>query len=214
MAFSSYIFFFEKSLFTKPVRFLLMFILCICISLTYSRGTFLAFFIVVLCMVFKKRMVIGAGLLLPILIAIYILLPRPYGESVNLLRTFSINSRIQNYKEGVTIWAHNPVIGVGYNRIRYERNKSDFTDNIDLSNNHAGASFHSSFLIILATGGVIGLVLYIMFLISVSKRGNMALWSTVFLSLLSLTDNVLLHPFVLVIYFIIISAILSQDHFS
>lgn len=198
-----FIYFFYSQISVKW-KVLIMTLLFTGVAFTYSRGTFLAFFLVLPFLFFKRRMLLGVAVMLFILCLIFAVLPRPYGESVNLMRTFSIQSRIENYKEAVTLWAKHPLIGVGYNRIRYTRDNATFLNNKDLQNNHAGASFHSSFLIMLVTGGVIGLGLFTWLLYSLAKLNTFTWWSTIFLSILSLTDNVLLHPFVLVLYFILI----------
>jgi len=163
-----------------------------------------AFFIVSLLMFFRKRIMIGIIILAVIGSIGLFVLPKPAGESVNLLRTFSIYSRLDNYKEALQDWSHSPVKGVGYNRIRYTRAQSDFSSEVDKENNHAGASYHSTFLVVLVTGGVIGLIFFIYLLVSFTKLSSTTLWSTVFLSLLSLTDNVLLHPFVLILFLLFI----------
>jgi O-antigen ligase len=129
---------------------------------------------------------------------------RSQGESLNLLRTFSIFSRINNYQEALITWEKNPIIGVGYNRIRYSRPASEFSSQTDLKENHAGASYHSSFLIILVSGGVIGLGVFIWLLFEIARLNIFARNGVIFLSLLSLTDNVLLHPFVLCLFLIMI----------
>ncbi len=186
-------------------------ILSICIVLTYSRGTFLAILIVILVMFFKKSFLKGIVLVVLLVAAVYLFIPKPFGESVNLNRTFSIFSRVSNYQEGLSAWVKRPLIGVGYNRVRYSKGLSSFHSESEYENNHAGASYHSSFLLILVTGGIVGLLLYFGVLISFVKLGNTAFLSTVFLSLLSLTDNVLLHPFVLFFYSLVVIAESSEE---
>ncbi|MEO6509091.1 MAG: O-antigen ligase family protein [Patescibacteria group bacterium] len=191
--------------FFGAVRYVVLGALLLFLFLTYSRGSFAAFSITILTMFMQKKWLLGAAVCAAVFIGIVYLLPHPFGESVNLLRTFSIYSRLENYTEAAKDWSKSPVFGVGYNRIRYTRDKSTFSDQKDLQNNHAGASYHSSFLIIIVTGGVVGLLLFIWLLVSIAQFSPTALWSTVFLSLLSLTDNVLLHPFVLILYLIIVA---------
>jgi hypothetical protein len=174
-----------------------LFALFVGILLTYSRGTFLGFAVISLFLIFRKRIVMGIGIISIVLILSFVFLPKPFGESVNLLRTFSIFSRISNYQEALSLWQKQPIQGVGYNRIRYARNSADFENEEDRQSNHAGASFHSSFLITLVTGGIIGFGLFVWVLYSLGKISLLAGSSIAFLSILSLTDNVLLHPFVL-----------------
>ena len=69
---------------------------------------------------------------------------------------------------------------------------------------HSGASFHSSFLIILVTSGLIGLTLFILVLIRLAGINEISRFAVLFLSLFSLSDNILLHPFVLFLFFSLI----------
>jgi hypothetical protein len=189
-----------------------MILFSICLFLTYSRGTYLAFIVSVIILLKKK---IALTLLLIVCIGglIYMFLPKPYGESVNLLRTASIYSRLSNYEEAFSGWSKSPIIGVGYNRIRYTRSSADFVNKEDLETNHAGASYHSTFLIVLVTGGVVGLVLFIWLLYSFALLSKLSTVVVVFLSLLSLTDNVLFHPFVLFLFlFMIASSLINPSY--
>ncbi|MDO8497916.1 MAG: O-antigen ligase family protein, partial [bacterium] len=144
----------------------------------------------------KKRYMVLA-IIVGFCIVVFTLLPKPYGESVNLGRLFSIQSRLSDYNEGIRIWKASPLIGIGYNRIRYVKEKTPEA----FEANHAGASFHSSFLIILVTGGVIGLVLFLGMLYKIWGIDEFTKVAVVFISIISLTDNVLLHPFILYMFF-------------
>ena len=157
--------------------------------LTFSRSayivlTILIFFHFISQKKFALLLIFLAAFLIAVLIA-----PKQFGEGVNLKRTFSIQSRLNDYKEAIEIWKKSPILGVGYNRIRYVKPNSP--------TGHAAASFSSSYLIILTTGGILGLlgfmgVLGKLWLISGKARGIV-----VFLAALSFADNIILHPFIL-----------------
>lgn len=181
----------------------------IMIFLTYSRITYVAFFITMSLWILRHKGVKYIFLFISVFLIGLFLLPRPFGESVNLTRVFSIESRLKDYKEAVEVWQESPVIGVGYNRLRYVR-ESYTSDNINFESSHAGASFHSSFLIMLATGGILGLVLFIWVLLQIARISPMSRYMTIFLSIASLTDNVLLHPFIM--FLAVILATLRESH--
>ena len=166
-------------------------------TLTFSRAFYLASFVTLIGIGLGKknlRGVIIAALLLILFVAS--LAPKPFGEGVDLLRRSTISSRLTDYQEGIRVSLMNPALGIGYNHIRAVKRGSD---EIEVNNSHAGASFHSSFLIILATGGIIGLSVYIAYLIRLSQQSSVIASSILFLSVFALFDNVLLHPFVLTI---------------
>lgn len=165
--------------------------------MTYSRGAYLALAVSAGIYLFLKKRYLLLAATIGFCLFVFVLLPKPYGESVNLGRLFSIQSRLSDYNEGIRIWKESPLIGIGYNRIRYEKEKTPET----FDANHAGASFHSSFLVILVTGGIIGLVLFLGILYKVWGMGEFTKVAVVFISIISLTDNVLLHPFILYLLF-------------
>jgi hypothetical protein len=193
--------YFRLKRFSFIIKIVTLGLLVGCIFLTYSRGTYLALFITAIFLIFRNKIVYGLLVCALVAISAFFVLPKQAGESSNLMRTFTIVSRLSNYQEAVSLWEKNPVVGSGYNRIRYVKGSDDFSSQTDFETNHAGASFHSSFLIMLVAGGVIGLSLYIWFLYSLSKLNYVSAISMIFLSILSLTDNVLLHPFVLLMLF-------------
>jgi hypothetical protein len=73
--------------------------------------------------------------------------PKPFGEGVNLLRTVSIFSRVENVKEGLVLFQQKPVFGWGYNTLK--------------------ASQSNSFMLILATSGLVGFIAFLNLLKSV-----------------------------------------------
>ncbi|MEK7079435.1 MAG: hypothetical protein AAB929_05190, partial [Patescibacteria group bacterium] len=114
---------------------------------------------------------------------------------VQLFRTFSVDTRIQNAIEGVQLWTKNPILGVGYNRIRYEKAGLGLTGKYDVS--HAASSYHSSFVTMLVAGGALGLLGLLGMLGMLGRISIPSFYYILFLSILSCGDNALLHPFIL-----------------
>lgn len=164
---------------------------------TFARGFYIAILATVVYQLFvkSKRAVYALYLILAV-VAVLVFIPKPFGEGGNLLRTSTIGSRMENYAEGLIIWRRNPLFGVGYNRLRYVAPaKQSISD--PQTANHAGASFHSSYLTILATAGIVGLALFLLYLYSLGSISQVARLYVLFLGIYSLFDNTLLHPTVL-----------------
>ncbi len=177
-------------------KYFLIIIFLIFLVLTFSRSVYLGFLLTSFFILFRQRKfkyLLVSIFLFGLLIFV---VPKPNGEGVNLLRVFSINSRVKNYQQAIDLWRGNWLIGIGYNHIRYGR------ESFRIGN--AGASYHSSFLIILVTGGVVGLVGWLGFLATLVRQNKKIASVILFLSILSLFDNILLHPFVL---FLLLSVI-------
>lgn len=165
-------------------------LLLLAFVLTFSRSAYIAFAITTLLYVFQQKKVALLVVFFGLFIALFLVVPKQFGLGVGLERTFSISSRLADYKEAITIWSKHKVFGVGYNRIRYIR------ENIPIDS-HAAASFSSSYLIILVTGGIIGLVFFVLTFLKLMMLNKHSQILFSFIGLLSFTDNILLHPFIL-----------------
>ena len=168
----------------------------ILIALSFSRSIYLGFSITLIYLFIRQKQLKKIVLFLLFFITLIFVIPKPAGEGVNLKRLYSINSRAEDYREGISLWKNKPMIGYGYNRIRYIKN----SDSI-----HSGATFSSSFLTILVSSGIIGLLSFIWVLWSLRRLNKIAPILLIFLSIISLFDNVLLHPFILFLLFINLS---------
>jgi len=158
--------------------------------LSFSRLALIAFLITGLIFLLKSKRIKYFGLVVIFFTVTLFLLPKPAGEGVNLLRTASLEARAVDYQEGFNYWIKAPFFGYGYNRIRGLKIQSEV-------NLHSGASFSSSFLIILVSLGVFGLALFVKILFNVGKINLFAYYGVIFLSILSFGDNALLHPLVI-----------------
>ncbi len=186
----------ENLIKNKYLKIFVLALFFIFIFLTYSRTLYIAIVLTSILIAIKNKQ-FKFLLILPIVLLILIfIMPKQSGEGVNLARTFSIESRIEDYRVAFNLWSKKPVIGYGYNRIRYVKELSDISS-------HAGASFHSSFLVILVTSGVVGLVLFIASLVQLSVISGGFIY-VFFLSIVSLADNVLLHPMILFLFLILL----------
>lgn len=194
--------FFPSLVKNKFLKSSLLAVTFILIVLTFSRGVYVAL-LVTLTFYFARKNAKYIFLVLAFFIMLILVLPKPLGEGVRLTRTSTINSRLHDYSKGFDIWKKDPVLGVGYNRIRYVKKEYD---------SHAGASFHSSLLTILVAGGGIGLLIYLGVLIKLAQINTFSFYNILFLSIASLFDNLLLHPFVLFLYFT--SLAYSSTHLS
>lgn len=173
----------------------------ILLLLTFSRGIIIAFLLTFILLLFKLQKIRQIFLLLIFFTLIIFLIPKPAGEGVNLIRTFSIRSRLIDYQVGYQIWKKQPLFGLGYNRLRYIKN-DQFS--------HSGASLHSSFMIIIATTGIIGLALFGLGLFYLAKSVELISYLIIFLSIASLADNIFLHPFLIFLLFSLTAVNLSH----
>jgi len=199
---------------SKIFHIILLFLLILIAVLTYSRSLYISFVLLGIYFLFMKlkqkkvpiiRYLLYLLLLAGLVFSIFSLIPKQKGEGVNLSRTYSIFSRVDDYKTALDIWIKNPIIGIGYNHIGSTKRKLNLLKAEQVGINHAGNSFHSSYLIILVCGGIIGLFLFIKSAYELYRKFPGCGYCLLLIGLLSLSDNILLHQFVLFLLILLIS---------
>lgn len=145
-------------------------VLCLtAIFLTYSRSALLMLVVAstsfILLLKTKKR--IGHWVRI-LIIAMFIILsiflafvsPRSFQtEGTDFLRTSSIIARSESMQRAARIFFDNPLLGVGFNAYRYAQMRYGFLkEKSSVISDHAASGVENSYLFILATTGLIGLL--------------------------------------------------------
>lgn len=148
------------------------------IYLTYSRSALIMLLVsLIVFLVLIKKIKILFVLIL-VFIALIFLSPKAFQtEGTNIFRVFSSQERIKSAQIAVTIIEKSPVFGVGFNAYRYAQNKYGNLNDTKWETTHSGAGTDNSFLFVLATAGIVGLVAYLyliykMFLLGKEKLSN------------------------------------------
>lgn len=127
-------------------KWILAVITLISLALTFSRASYLTLiFGLLIFYLFKRPKIVLIGILT---LSLFIfLIPKPFGEGVNLFRTFSIFSRLDSLKAGVGLFMQKPILGWGYNTLT------------NLNGNRIGID--NSFVYIMATSGALGFLSFL-----------------------------------------------------
>ena len=155
------------------------------ILLTYSRSVWLSLVLTAFITLKSKKILLISGTLL----LLYVFaLPQKFGEGTNLLRSYSISSRLQADLSSVRQYQWGMLIGRGLNTLPLNDAGSRYPDHATGPNN--------SYLYLLLTTGILGLVGWGVFC------KNLYLGSThkpmlIFFFLASLFNNVMFYPFAL-----------------
>lgn len=141
------------------------------IFLTYSRSAYIALIVTFGTFLFytKRRYLFIA---FAIFIAGLFLLPKNFGgEGVNLLRTNSITARLQANERVISVIIQNPVLGVGFNSLRYAylRDGSLSFENVQ---SHAANGAPNSYLYLLATTGILGFSAFSFYFYNILEKIN------------------------------------------
>ena len=126
--------------------------------LTYSRSSLVAFVLAVAAWIVleKKWRALGALMLFA---ALVVWMPKPGGDTLRLFRTDSTVSRISNWQKAVRVVSASPLVGYGFNTLRFvPRGQPPHPDGLI---SKADAGVDNSVLFLLATTGVAGLAVYI-----------------------------------------------------
>jgi hypothetical protein len=177
------------------LKYLLLFLLLIGISLTFSRATYLSFLVGTLLSVkFNLK-----GYLYAILLVVLIILaPKPGGEGVDLARTASISARVESSQ--TTIQALQPyqyLTGQGL----FNKNSDSYVREDYTRADHALLEDNFVLLIFNATGIVgLGLVAIILskHLASLFKEDQVNAISIILVLAHSLFNNTVFQPFVFI----------------
>ncbi|MBI2613675.1 MAG: O-antigen ligase family protein [Candidatus Levybacteria bacterium] len=143
----------------------------ISIFLTHSRSALIMLLIatVIFFMLSKKmKWIIGIILVSVIFIAIS---SKSFNiENINLFRIASTEARIDSAKIAINIIKDNPLLGVGFNTYRYAQIKYGFRNPTSSNVSHADAGTDNSFLFVMATTGIIGMIAYLNLLWSMLRE--------------------------------------------
>lgn len=176
-----------------------LFFLALSLPFTYSRINYLIFFLILLFVKFslKKKIFLAAFFSI-----IVLLLPKNIGEGTTLTRTASGNGKLINFEETIKIIRTSPVIGVGYNNICLTRQK--YLGDLNI-NSHSCNGADSSILFLMATTGIVGLILFVSFLTKIPSSQYL-IYSIGAVLIHSLFANSLFYPHIMFWIFALIGS--------
>lgn len=184
----------------NKISLISLFASLVSLAFTYSRSSFLSlaaslsYFSII-----KKKYLYF--LVLFMFISGLVLLPRPGGAGVELERLFSIEQRIENWKDTASIFIKHPLTGVGFNTLRYVRRNYQFLSE-DWLTSHSAAGVDNSFLYVAVTTGILGLIIYVKMLFSAFQEVKLlGKLTTIAVIIHSLFLNTLFYPFVMIFLF-------------
>ncbi len=155
------------------------------ILLTYSRSVWLSLMMTGFYFIKNKLILLAAALIMFLAI---IALPDRFGEGTNLLRTYSINSRFESDLGYIKKYGWSLLIGRGLNTLILDQ------EAVSLPNHATGPN--NSYLYILSTTGLLGLMGWGIFLQSLYKKSK-SKPMLIFFFVASIFNNVMLYPFAL-----------------
>lgn len=196
----------------KKILFVILFLL-ISLAFTYSRASYLAFFAAALLIGYREKLLKKILLVIFGLTVLIFLLPTAKNHSIELFRSFSVLARIDNYKNTLHISSKSPLFGIGYDNmcIAYQKyiGIQDFSS-------HACSGSDSSLLFILATTGIVGLLIFISTALNITKTigesGEGKIFKGCLLALFvhSIFSNSIFFPWIMGYMFILLAVSIKE----
>lgn len=178
------------------------------IYLTYSRSALLMLIAGLLIFFIIKKMYILIGCAVIVLFTFTFLVPRAYTmEGTNLLRTASIDARLESARNALNIFYKNPIFGVGFNAYKFANERVNKASDVSGFGSHSISSADNSFIFVAATTGVVGLLAFFYFLqkiLSINFDSALIVSSLIALSVDSLFVNSLFYSFLMFWFFVIL----------
>ncbi len=141
-------------LFLVAKKYFASLVLIVSLALTFSRASYLAFVATMIPFVVNKKFLKLLWIVLLLALAVYFS-PKPFGEGVNLFRTYSIFSRVESIRNGVQLFLEKPITGQGFGMLT-----NSIGDKVSVDN---------SYVYLLASSGLLGLASFVSVLFAVLK---------------------------------------------
>lgn len=153
---------------SKKYLYILIFLL-FTLLLSYSRASYIAFLAGLTSLLYKSQQKLIKALM--IIFALFVItlpfLPRNISEAARLERTYSVFAKFDNWNETFVIFRENPLFGVGFNNLCAARMKY-LGEGSYIS--HACSGSDSSLLLVLATTGTAGFLIFVNLLYQIRKN--------------------------------------------
>ena len=179
-------------------------IVYIALLTTFSRSSYIMFLIsgIILSILRKSRkLFISTIILFAILMLGFYLYTLLVAKPRGIDREQSASYRLGTWENGLAIFQKSPILGVGFNAYKYALDKYHLSDSQFLQSRGATTN-DSSLLYVLSTTGIVGFLIYSLFLFSIIKQGlinNKFLVAAIFgLIIHSFFANSLFYPFILI----------------
>lgn len=189
-------------LFIRLRSYIPVILLFIAILLTYSRSIWLSLIITTSYFLLKIKKINYLLIGICLLIIPIFLLPKKFGEGTNLLRTYSITSRLESDWGYVQKYGFDLILGRGLNTLVLDLPVGD-------QPNHATGP-NNSYLYLLATTGFLGLLGMLKFFYELYQK-SFYKPMLIFFLIAALFNNVMFYPFALLWVLLLVNT--TQEKF-
>ncbi len=167
------------------------------LALTFSRASYLSFILTALTIFLQKKYK-KLLLLFPLLALLILFSPKPFGEGVNLFRTYSISSRLASFGNGLQLLGQNPLFGVGFGQLTGPYGQKISVDN--------------SYIYLLAGSGILGFVSFLFVIFAILKTSHKNTYLLLLPILIhSLFNNSFFYIWIMSLFWVIVGFSLKEN---
>lgn len=187
-------------------------LMLIAVALTFSRSSYLMFFVVMVFLgILKNRKLLL--LLIPLIIAI-LLIPQ-ISERVTSIFAIdgSAQARIVSWQNGWLVFIKNPILGVGFDNLRQVFAKYNLLQTYSANGGNSGSGVDSSLIFVLSTTGFVGFFAYSFWWVRII-RAMPLIFGGIFIGLIvdsQFINSLFYPPIMLMIYLVSGSFIASRN---
>ncbi|MDO8429659.1 MAG: O-antigen ligase family protein [Candidatus Daviesbacteria bacterium] len=144
------------------------------VVLTYSRSAYLMFLVTLTSWYFFSwnkfnltQKILSVCLPIFLIALTFVIFPRFQERLIGgVTIDKSSEERFESWNKGLQIFKSSPIFGVGFNNLRVAFEKQNLFENYSSDGGHGGGGVDSSFLLVLASTGLLGFLTYFAFWIS------------------------------------------------
>lgn len=163
----------SRTVWCRSCSLLLMGVVYLALLTTFSRSSYLMFFVSLATLAYATRSYKKALLAIILTVGLFLVF-LSYSKEVaapkNIDREQSAKLRLSTWQQGWQLFQEHPILGVGFNAYRFALKQSKLGDEQFLSS-RGSSSNDSSLLFVASTTGVVGLIAYLGMLFSLLKFG-------------------------------------------
>ena len=146
---------------------LAMTIVYLALLTTFSRSSYLMFLVSGISLAFfqkSKKILLGTFILFIGLLIGFQIYTQAVATPRGINREQSASFRLSTWQQGLTIFQHSPLMGVGFNTYKFAIREYNLSDSQFLES-RGSTTNDFSLLYVLATTGIVGLTVYLLFIL-------------------------------------------------
>lgn len=181
---------------TRRVLYFAFAIIYFALLTTFSRSSYAMFLIsfsVWAFLIRSWRLFVVTLLLSLILLSGFIIYTKTVSEPRNIDRIQSASFRFNSWQQGLTLFWSHPLLGVGFNAYKFALKNYNLGDEQFLQS-HGSTSNDASLLFVASTTGIVGLFVYLYFLLVLTAQRNIVSAAILGLIIHSFFANSLFYP--------------------